>query len=641
MAALDGTLNDVLRLKAAREAHSLAGSVGMFGFAEASRVAREIEHILQTRAPLGRAQMLGLSELSIALRRELDRAPSGRWLSGQSLEQQPLILVVDEDVDLTDRLVMETASRGLRSAIAKDLPAARGAVARERPDIVLLGLLHPATREDALALLAELAGGSPPIPVLALGGTGEFVDRVEVARLGGSGFLLKSLPPSQMVEVAAHLLHRLRDARTKVLAVDDDPAVLEVLLAELGSRGIRLTTVDDPRRFWETMEAAPPDLLLLDVRMPGLDGLELCRVVRCDPRWSTLPVLFLTAYTDAATVSQVFAAGGDDFVSKPIVGPELVARIANRLERVRLIRSVSGVDPPTGVANRGKAIAALDQLLRLADRHRQPLCLAVLNLDHFRESNAQYGYAAGDAVLRRLGALLLRALRAEDVVGRWHGDEFLLGMYGMNRDDGVHRVAEVLEHLREQTFIGGVGTRFMATFSAGVAQYPEDGADLQALHETASDALRQAKTSGRDRVLPAGWRPGWSPAQSADVVLIDDDEPLAGLILYTLQTRGYRTQWLRDGEAAATALTGKSPRLRARVILLDVGLPGLDGFSLLGQLAREGVLRRTRVIVLTVRSVEAEVLKTLELGAFDHVAKPFSMPILMQRIRRSMEGLHA
>jgi diguanylate cyclase (GGDEF)-like protein len=637
-AALDGALSDVLRLKAAREAHNLAGSVGMFGFGNASRVAREIEHTLAARVPLGRAHVLRLSELHVALRHELDRAPAGRLhLGGSSGHHHPLVLIVEDDADLADGLVVEGALRGLRTVLATDPETARAFVAQERPDLVLLGLMGSAHRSRALALLADLAGGTPPIPVLVLSGTEELVDRVEVARLGGRGFLVKSLPPSQMVEAADHVLRRLRADRMTVIAVDDDPDVLAVLRTELESRGIGVITLDDPRRFWQAMEAAPPDLLLLDVAMPRFDGLDLCRVVRADPRWSALPLLFLTAHTDPETERAAFAAGADDLIPKPISGPALVDRITQRLERVQIIRSVSETDPCTGLANRRKTESALDQLLRLADRHRQPLCLTRINVDHLAAVNARYGHAAGDAVLRSLGALLQRAFRGEDIVGRWRGDELVLGMYGLTRDDGVHRVAEVLERFRQETFVGAAGTKFMATFSGGVGEYPEDGHDLQGLLLAAGQALRMAKTSGRDRVRPAGWHPGWGPAQTVDVVLVDDDEVLARLILYALETRGYCAQWVRDGEAAAKALTGHHPALRARTILLDVGLPGLDGFSLLGWLSRDGILRRTRVIMLTVRSVEAEVLRALETGAFDHVAKPFSMPVLMHRIRRAME----
>ena len=119
----------------------------------------------------------------------------------------------------------------------------------------------------------------------------------------------------------------------KILLVDDDPKILALLQSLLQPWGLQVNTIADPRQFWQTLEAISPDLLVLDVEMPYLNGIKLCQEIRNDPRWSELPIVFLTVHKDADIVNQVFSVGADDFVSKPIVGPELVTRIVNRLER--------------------------------------------------------------------------------------------------------------------------------------------------------------------------------------------------------------------------------------------------------------------------------------------------------------------
>jgi diguanylate cyclase (GGDEF)-like protein len=243
---------------------------------------------------------------------------------------------------------------------------------------------------------------------------------------------------------------------------------------------------------------------MLDVDMPNLNGIELCRVVRNDQRWAEMPVLFLTAHTDSDTIHQVFAAGADDFVSKPIVGPELITRITNRIERTRLLRTMAETDALTGVANRRKFTQVLEQFFSLANRRGQPLCLAILDLDHFKQVNDQYGHATGDEVLRRLGEFLLQSFRGEDLVARWGGEEFIVGMCSMSRNDGVRRLATMLEIWRQEEFSGPEDARFKITFSAGAAEYPTDGTDLQALYHAADQALYQAKKIGRAQVLPAG-----------------------------------------------------------------------------------------------------------------------------------------
>jgi DNA-binding response OmpR family regulator len=120
--------------------------------------------------------------------------------------------------------------------------------------------------------------------------------------------------------------------------VDDDPQLLQILRTLLEPWGFKLTLLDNPQQFWTILEVSNPDLLILDMEMPELSGIELCEVVRNDSRWSDLPVLFLSVDSDAETVNRVFAAGADDYVSKPILAPELIARVLNRLEHTRTSR---------------------------------------------------------------------------------------------------------------------------------------------------------------------------------------------------------------------------------------------------------------------------------------------------------------
>lgn len=236
--------------------------------------------------------------------------------------------------------------------------------------------------------------------------------------------------------------------------------------------------------------------------MPHLSGIELCQVVRNDPHWEELPVLVLTAHTDANTVCQLFTAGADDYVSKPIVGPELINRIFNRLERSRLLHSLAETDALTGVANRRKSTQELNQYLLLAERYRQPMSVALLDIDQFKQVNNRYGHAVGDQVLSRLGELLRHTFGSNDVVARWGGEEFVIGMYGTNRENAVMRVTQLLKTLRRQVFTGSSNpTPFQMTFSVGVAQYPEDGCDLQILYQAANAALERAKAAGCNRVL--------------------------------------------------------------------------------------------------------------------------------------------
>lgn len=544
-------LDEELRLEAEREAHKLAGVLGTFGFGRGSEQAREMELILERPEGLGPARAPLLRELVDGLRDELGGeplegvapAPSRPW------EQAPRIVIVDDDSDVTSRLAAEAAARGMRARVAASPAAAREMVARERPDAVLLDLTFADGTSEAFGLLSELAGATPPVTVLVFTVRDAFTDRMEVARHGASGFLQKSLPASEAIDQVAQVLDRMRPCGTRLLAVDDDPVILRAVEAVLEPQGLVVTTLVDPMRFWEELERVSPALLLLDVDMPGASGIELCRTLRNDPRWAAVPVMFLTARQDPATIAQVFAAGGDDYMTKPIVSAELVTRIQNRLDRLRLHRALAETDGLTGLQNRrtsGEALGQLVQLVQLAERSHQPLCLVELDLDRFKKVNDRYGHAVGDAVLRRFGELLLRSLRTDDVVGRWGGEEFVLGMSGMAREDGVQRIAQLLEHFREEEFNAGE-EGFRVSFSAGVAQYPDDGRSVDSLYRAADDALYRAKAAGRDRVVSARQTPN-RRSDLVDVVLVEDDDVIGALLMHALDTAGIR----RDGCATAS-----------------------------------------------------------------------------------------
>lgn len=631
LAGLSGLLDDAQRDRACRAAHQLAGSAGTFGFVAAGEIARELEHALGGAGPPAPEDLPRLADLAVALRRELEAGPAQPAAAAAPALRTPDLLVVGADAERMRRLADEASARGIAAVVAASPSEAREIVERAGPRIVLLDPVFPGGCDAALDLLGEI---SPSRPVVVLTDPAGELDRVEIARRGGRAFLPRSLAVSELIDHVVGLRERLLAQETRILAVDDDPAVLEAITAALELEGLTVQTCGTPDLLWEVLERSTPDLLMLDIDMPGFNGLELCRAIRNDPRWASLPVLVLTARTEPGTVEAVFDAGADDYIAKPFGGRELTARIANRLDRVRLFRALADTDHLTGLANRRRATEAIEAFRKMGRRSGLPLCVAVLDIDDFRQINNTLGHAGGDATLRKVARGLEQHFRGEDIVSRWGGDEFVVGMYGMSIADGRQRLGEFVEQVRCAFDIGEHGGRI--TVSAGLAEFPTHGADVESLYRAADEALYVAKERGGDRVRIAGQ--GADGAGSViDVVVIEDDPVLGDLLEHALVTRGFKTRLLTDGMEAVSLLGGSDPELLARVIVLDWDLPSMDGLRVLRELSDGGTLRRTRVIMLTARATEGEVLKTLEGGAYDHVAKPFSVPVLMQRIRRALE----
>ncbi|GAB4241730.1 MAG: hypothetical protein Kow00121_67830 [Elainellaceae cyanobacterium] len=361
-----------LRQQAEREAHTLAGSLGTFGFEQASQLARTIEQQWQSSDRLSSKQIQQLQQLTARLRQEIQGAGAQGSTPTATGAEQPLLLVIDSDRTVAEPIVAEAANWGLRAELATNLATAKQLMQQRQPQVVLFDLAVSKSTTDSLNLLTELQQQAPTIPVLVFSAQEDLQHRLEAARLGGREFLRKPLPPTQVLKEATRILHQTNPVDARVMVVDDDPQFLATVRTLLQPWGLHVTTLSQPKQFWETLEAATPDLLILDIKMPEISGIELCQVVRNDLRWSGVPIVVLTAHIDADTINQVFAAGADDFICKPIVGPELIARINNRLQRVKLLNNVTLLHQ-SKVTEQQQAEAALrkvkDELeMRVAER---------------------------------------------------------------------------------------------------------------------------------------------------------------------------------------------------------------------------------------------------------------------------------
>ena len=332
-----GTLDEELRQEAQAQAHKLVGSLGTLGLPTGSEVARQLEHLFKVENILNPGAAPQIEVLVNLLQHIFDLPPAesdNQAVSG--VAEQRRLLIIDDDTLLSDRIEIAASDWGLQVEVTHSLQGARNLIFQQPPDAILLDLSSPETKENRLAFLAELRRQKPEILVMVISEHNQLSDRVEVARLGTSGFLSKSIPPVDLLKAVALLLDQTGSVEAKVMVVDDDVHLLAALKMILQPWGFQITTLDEPQNFWEVLEATSPDLLILDVEMPSYSGIELCLAVRNDLRWSQLPVLFLTAHSESEIVRQMFVAGADDYINKPIVEPELIARILNRLERQQL-----------------------------------------------------------------------------------------------------------------------------------------------------------------------------------------------------------------------------------------------------------------------------------------------------------------
>ncbi|MFL5558105.1 MAG: response regulator [Gemmatimonadaceae bacterium] len=471
-----------------------------------------------------------------------------------------------------------------------------------------------AISEQLLALRQNMIGPPTPLPAAA-----------PASQPAPSG----ATPPT-----AASAFDDSRLKGSKILVVDDEPMVSRGLTSLLSRRGLAVTALNDPLQFWSVIDETKPNLVLLDLEMPKLSGTELCRMMRNDRRWSALPVIFLTGHTDQASVQRIFAAGADDYVGKPFVPAELAMRIENRLTGTKARRTPLETDPLTGLATGGKATELIERFLRLARRKSDPYSIAVLQIDAFASLATTFGRASAERVLRGIGEMLPKSFRGEDVPGWWGGADFTIGMYGSTKEHAAIKLNQLCEKIAQEKFLADDGRRIHVSCSGGVAQYQTDGDTVPALWAEALKALQQARaTDLTSRVGISGVNLVGPLTRRVDVAIVDDDEALVSLLRHAMETRSLRVATFADGETAVSALTGNPPEVQAAVILLDVDLPALNGLEVLRRLKSGEVTRLSSVVMLTARTGERDVLAALELGATDHIPKPFSVPVLMHKVR--------
>jgi diguanylate cyclase (GGDEF)-like protein len=303
-----------------------------------------------------------------------------------------------------------------------------------------------------------------------------------------------------------------------IMIVDDTPENLALLASMLGDAGHRVLAFPSAKMALAAAERRPPDLVLLDICMPQMDGFDLARCFKANPALADIPILFLSALSETAEKVTAFAVGGVDYIVKPVQVAEVQVRVETHLRIRRLAQSLAEQnraleqalariaelatrDELTGLLNRRATLDRLRELHALSARQGGAESLVFVDLDHFKRVNDERGHAVGDAVLAVAAKRLRSGAAAADVVGRWGGEEFLVAL----RQTDARAAGSAAEKLRAR--LGGEpveagGVRHALTGSFGVAAL-RPGEGLDAWIERADRACLEAKRMGRDRVIVA------------------------------------------------------------------------------------------------------------------------------------------
>jgi diguanylate cyclase (GGDEF)-like protein len=306
--------------------------------------------------------------------------------------------------------------------------------------------------------------------------------------------------------------------KRKILVVDDHEDNVEVLRARLEARGYEVEGAMDGQSALDAVPRFCPDLILLDVMMPDMDGLEVVRRLKANKDLPFIPVIMQTALDSTERMVAGLEAGADDYVTKPINFAELEARVRSLLRIKKLQQEVADrerelsqmndrllhislTDGLTQVDNRRALEQRLHEMFEHSLRLHEPISCVMCDIDHFKKVNDTYGHAAGDDILKQFAAILREEAREIDRVGRYGGEEFLILLPGTVLDSAVTFAERVRAHVEEHTFTFEGGT-LNKTVSLGVASWPHPRIEgREGMLKAADDALYVAKEMGRNRVV--------------------------------------------------------------------------------------------------------------------------------------------
>ncbi len=352
------------------------------------------------------------------------------------------------------------------------------------------------TLDDPIGVCRALPSGQPIVLLSAEAG---FDLRLAAARAGVHAILRRPVDPIELWRCLKELDASSARDRLSVVLVDDDRLTADLNAEILRASGIDVEVVIDPRDAVEAIERVMPDLVLMDLRMPDVDGVELAQAVRLSRELIGIPIVFLSVESDEARQSAARRIGGDDFIQKPVDPSRFIAQVKVRGNRAKALRAIGERDGLTGLLDHSRFRERLAHEVSHCRRHGDDLSLAIIDVDRFKSVNDRHGHLVGDQVLRTLAQLLTATLRKSDVVGRCGGEEF--GVILRNTDaDGACRVIDKLrERFGAVDFnTGTVG--LTVTFSAGVACIGS-GMTQTDLLRSADRALYAAKEGGRNQVL--------------------------------------------------------------------------------------------------------------------------------------------
>lgn len=289
----------------------------------------------------------------------------------------------------------------------------------------------------------------------------------------------------------------------KILVVDDNSRNVRLLSDILEDENYTVYSTGDGLSVLEMANRIKPDIILLDIMMPGLDGFGVCRLLKKDFDTKDIPVIMVTAKTDGADVKKALELGAFDYIKKPMDETEVIARVQSALRFKQYqdkLKEMAMRDGLTGVYNHALLVELLEKELAKHERLGEDICFAMVDIDYFKRVNDSFGHVVGDIILRDLSKILTQSVRKGDIIGRYGGEEFGI-VFPEIDETSVYQICDRIRQNVEDNYFHAEGRVVHVTVSIGIC-YKNAGEYLNCSEfvRRADEALYKAKRNGRNRV---------------------------------------------------------------------------------------------------------------------------------------------
>lgn len=500
-----------------RRIHTMKGASASFGLSMLSAAAVAGENLakeaLQTITPTDKNWHQQMQECFKQIEGEIARIDPEQGMelqiqeltvaSDASSDKEHKVVYLCED-DSFQRLALATqiGCFGFEVVSFGDIEQLYNAVQNSMPDAIVMDMIFPDRPVGGAEIMKKIqAGREQPIATVFISSNNSLANRLSAVRAGSSAYFTKPINITDLCSTLSLLTSAVKPEPYRIMIVDDDPQLADYHSLILQEAGMITMTVNDPLQVMSPLFEFKPDLILMDMYMPGCDGVELAKAIRQIGAYFSIPIVFLSSETDTDKQFQAMLTGGDEFLTKPIKAQHLISSVAVRAERMKIIRSFMVRDSMTGLFNHTTTKEHLDTAIAHAQRKEEEVCFAMIDVDKFKAVNDTYGHPVGDRVLIALARLLGQRVRKTDVVGRFGGEEFAVVLPGCSISEAVTLLNELRESFAAVRF-QAKGEPFSCTVSCGVAPLSLYG-DATALCKAADEALYQAKDGGRNLVCDA------------------------------------------------------------------------------------------------------------------------------------------